>query len=59
MRIHTNCEYNQLNGISIVNNNDAKMKVHGFQVSEVAQLRWDGATELTRLEDPEKAMGYK
>ena len=32
---------------------DATLSVQVFQLREVAELRWDGATELIRVEVPE------
>jgi len=34
---------------------DATLSVQRLQHGEVAELRWDGATEFIRVEDPERA----
>ena len=34
---------------------DAILSVHHLQHREVAELRWDGATELIRVKGPERA----
>jgi len=41
--------------INSVNEGDAMLSVQLLQHREVAELRWDGAIELIRVEVPERA----